>query len=545
MDSSVPRILVLSQRLSSGLFHLDTVFAEDDDEDEEEEEEDETGRTMTAARLLMISHSVTGTVRIHSCCSQRLMGTSLNVLSGNTSLKRRAAMETFESRMYGTLPLIQLTEGSVVEGHRRSKDCGGLCGRVNTVPIYCCLPASGRSCHRPTSYSKSSCSHLPLEMASSELLKQIQAGRKLKKAETNDRSAPLVDSKPGGAGAGAGPRAPTSAPALPSGGGPPQLGSLFAGGMPRLKPAGQGSLAKPPPLGKPPAVPGRSVPSPAPSAPPPSRATPPKPSTPAPPPPSAPTLPTRAAPALPSRAPAIPTRAPPPQTRVTPSPPATVPAPPRRPPPPPRTASPPAASQAHPPVRPPPSFAVRSPSPAGISSPPARTAPPPPARSSNGIRALPARKAPPPPPARPSSIAGSLPSRLAPPPPARKAPITDGPPALPVHVRALSEAESSAAPPLPGQSPARANLAPPPQRTRVVSSPSEAPSRPSTTVPNRQVNGTRPSAPTRRIPSPPPEAGSHKFPTSSEFPPPRKFVPETKQYGGGRQRGSDFDLSTI
>jgi hypothetical protein len=84
-------------------------------------------------------------------------------------------------------------------------------------------------------------------MASSELLKQIQAGKSLKKAATNDRSAPAVDAgKGGGVGAGRGPTI-ASAPSLGGGGagppvgGPPQLGALFAGGMPKLKPAGQGN----------------------------------------------------------------------------------------------------------------------------------------------------------------------------------------------------------------------------------------------------------------------------------------------------------------
>ena len=80
-------------------------------------------------------------------------------------------------------------------------------------------------------------------MASSELLKQIQAGKKLKRAETNDRSAPLVDapkSSRGSSGGGSG--SFSSAPSLPSGGGPPQLAGLFAGGMPKLKPAGQSKL---------------------------------------------------------------------------------------------------------------------------------------------------------------------------------------------------------------------------------------------------------------------------------------------------------------
>ena len=80
-------------------------------------------------------------------------------------------------------------------------------------------------------------------MASSELLKQIQGGKRLKNVQTNDRSAPAVatDSKPsssivtGGGGS-------LSAKSMPMDGGPPQLGGLFAGGIPKLKPAGQSNL---------------------------------------------------------------------------------------------------------------------------------------------------------------------------------------------------------------------------------------------------------------------------------------------------------------
>lgn len=82
-------------------------------------------------------------------------------------------------------------------------------------------------------------------MASAELLKQIQAGKGLKKTVTNDRSKPLIDAKPSGggegaiAGGGGGGGSPAAAVAIA---GPPQLGGLFAGGMPKLKPPGQGIL---------------------------------------------------------------------------------------------------------------------------------------------------------------------------------------------------------------------------------------------------------------------------------------------------------------
>ena len=83
-------------------------------------------------------------------------------------------------------------------------------------------------------------------MASSELLAQIQAGKRLKKTETSDRSAPAIEKpKGGGGGLSSGGSSAGSAAGIGVGaGGPPQLGGLFAGGMPKLKPAGQSNLGE-------------------------------------------------------------------------------------------------------------------------------------------------------------------------------------------------------------------------------------------------------------------------------------------------------------
>jgi WAS/WASL-interacting protein len=75
-------------------------------------------------------------------------------------------------------------------------------------------------------------------MASGELLKQIQAGKKLKKAVTNDRSAPAVDGSKGGGGGASGGAGHSASKIASVSAGPPQLGGLFAGGIPKLKPAG-------------------------------------------------------------------------------------------------------------------------------------------------------------------------------------------------------------------------------------------------------------------------------------------------------------------
>ena len=93
-------------------------------------------------------------------------------------------------------------------------------------------------------------------MASSELLKQIQAGKKLKKTETIDKSKPMIEGvktaiSGGGGGGGGGGASSGGGGGLGSvmgggggGGGPPQLGGLFAGGFPTLKPAAGGAASE-------------------------------------------------------------------------------------------------------------------------------------------------------------------------------------------------------------------------------------------------------------------------------------------------------------
>jgi len=84
-------------------------------------------------------------------------------------------------------------------------------------------------------------------MASSELLAQIQQGKRLKKAQTNDRSTPAVSTAKIGGGVGRGGGGSGGGGGMPpigGGGGPPQLAGILAGGIPKLRSTSQASPGK-------------------------------------------------------------------------------------------------------------------------------------------------------------------------------------------------------------------------------------------------------------------------------------------------------------
>lgn len=375
-------------------------------------------------------------------------------------------------------------------------------------------------------------------MASAALLSQIQSGRALKKAVTNDRSAPKVDDVKPSVGAGGGGRGGSTmsngSSSVGGGGGggsgPPQLAGLFAGGMPKLKPPSSSAQGKPrrdvvstldlkhvpsasiANLAKVPAIPKSmpnrkvSAPSHAPPAPPQPPSAPPSVITrTVPPPPSRTTHgPGRAVPPPPATSSSTITRAvPPPPSRSTttpahppaPSLPArSVPAPPTSPPPSAGgRAVPPPPSRTFPPPTPSsttveaPNSAIhsvyggRTPTSAnGRDSPvstPMRSVPPPP--SSSG------RKVPPPPPPRGGgahahngsmSDTGTTPRRLAPPPPPARPLSAAGPTTAPP-----SHAPPSSAPPS-RNIPPPTRHAPPPIRTAPNPSSPAIPSRDRTRV---------------------------------------------------------------
>ena len=102
------------------------------------------------------------------------------------------------------------------------------------------MPAAGKS-------------QAPAPVPVNALLKQIQKGTRLKKAETNDRSSPIVDSAKPAAVPKSSAAPSNSGSAMkpsPSTSGGPQMGGLFAGGMPQLKPVNTSGFGAAAPLKK-------------------------------------------------------------------------------------------------------------------------------------------------------------------------------------------------------------------------------------------------------------------------------------------------------
>ncbi|KXG49024.1 uncharacterized protein PGRI_028940 [Penicillium griseofulvum] len=385
------------------------------------------------------------------------------------------------------------------------------------------------------------------------LLSDIHKGTKLKKAVTNDRSAPIVGGSGGvssappiaGAPPVPGARPPPKsglAPPVPSGPAanrlrsnsegvsgtdgaasamPPQLGGIFAGGIPKLRSRGgvdTGASRDSPYISdsegarRPPAAPAPKPPT-APR--PPGARPPPRPSS------------TDAPPAPPVNPLVAGLKKPPPRPASRP----TVPAPATK------------APEAPPPRAPPPPPAPGKLPPPPTSRKPSGPPPPPPS--------APATRAPPPPPAA---------SRSTPPPPPSAAP----PSIAAQAARSALGHSSPSAPPPPPPSAAPGAPPPPPPTSLPVAPPSEPPSRPSPVssrpVSHEPFSALDPSAYTLNGGSPAPSSRSpsthghgpvriedvrFKFQSEGLFPKPRQFIGGERRYRAGRGSSVPLDLSAL